>query len=54
MPLSYLCLTYAPNQPKAATVVENPEWRMDLPEPVISSDCGADYIPLLTALKLGK
>lgn len=29
------------------------EWRMDLPEPEIESECGADYIPLLTALKLG-
>jgi len=29
------------------------EWRMELPEPKIESECGADYIPLLTALKLG-
>jgi len=29
------------------------EWRMDLAEPKLESECGADYIPLLTALKLG-
>jgi hypothetical protein len=30
------------------------DWRIDLPEPLIESECGADYIPLLTALKLGR
>jgi len=42
---------------KAAEAVkgkDNGEWRMELPEPVIESEVGADYIPLLTALKLGK
>ena len=42
---------------KAAEAVkgkDNGEWRMELPEPKIESEVGADYIPLLTALKLGK
>lgn len=34
--------------------VPSSDWRIDLPEPLIESDCGADYIPLLTALKLGR
>lgn len=45
-----------PGAKKAAEAVkgkDNGEWRMELPEPVIESEVGADYIPLLTALKLG-
>ena len=30
------------------------DWRADLPEPLIESEVGADYIPLLTSLKLGQ
>ncbi len=30
------------------------DWRADLPEPLIESEVGADYIPLLTSLKLGR
>lgn len=32
----------------------SPEWRMEMPEPLIESEVGADYMPLLTALKLGR
>jgi hypothetical protein len=44
----------ASQKAEAVTAKDNGEWRMELPEPVIESEVGADYIPLLTALKLGK
>lgn len=49
-----LRVCYRLEQKPEAAVADNAEWRMDLPEPIVESEVGADYIPLLTALKLGK
>ena len=38
----------------AAASAASADWRADLPEPIIESEVGADYIPLLTSLKLGR
>eukprot|EP00291_Cryptomonas_curvata_P028065 CAMPEP_0172212920 /NCGR_PEP_ID=MMETSP1050-20130122/37300_1 /TAXON_ID=233186 /ORGANISM="Cryptomonas curvata, Strain CCAP979/52" /LENGTH=135 /DNA_ID=CAMNT_0012893685 /DNA_START=265 /DNA_END=669 /DNA_ORIENTATION=+ len=37
-----------------ATESSSSDWRADLPEPLIETEVGADYIPLLTSLKLGR
>jgi fructose-1-phosphate kinase PfkB-like protein len=50
----FSCVGVSQKAAEAVTAKDNGEWRMELPEPKIESEVGADYIPLLTALKLGK
>ncbi len=42
------------SQEPAGAASSSGDWRADLPEPLIESEVGADYIPLLTSLKLGR
>ena len=39
-----------PKEPAVASA----DWRAEVPEPALESEVGADYIPLLTSLKLGR